>query len=65
MMKRWRGKRDHIRYKDASHLMMGTGPGITKISQAGFTMDFGGTAEGTAAARADAWARVKRFMAEV
>lgn len=63
--KRWRGKRDHIRYPDASHLMMGTGPGVTKWTQGAFTMEFGGTAEGTAKARADAWARVKRFMAEL
>ena len=63
--KRWRGKRDHIRYPDSSHLMMGTGPGITKMGSGAYAIDFGGTAEGTAKARADAWARVKRFLAEV
>ncbi|HYE41783.1 MAG TPA: acyl-CoA thioester hydrolase/BAAT C-terminal domain-containing protein [Caulobacteraceae bacterium] len=63
--KRWRGKRDHIRYPDASHLMMGTGPGITKMGSGAYAIDFGGTAEGTATARADAWARVKAFLGEV
>lgn len=63
--KKWRGRRDHLRWQDASHLMMGTGPGITKITQGNFSMDFGGTPEGTLKARAEAWAKVKEMLGEM
>jgi dienelactone hydrolase len=55
----------NLQFADASHLLMGTGPGITKLTFPGstFTMDFGGTAEGTARARAAAWEASKRFLA--
>lgn len=55
----------NLQFDDASHLLMGTGPGITTLTVPGtnFTMDFGGTAEGTARARAAAWDASKRFLA--
>lgn len=56
---------ENLQFADASHLLMGTGPGIIKLTFPGtsFTMDFGGTAEGTARARAAAWDASKRFLA--
>jgi len=56
---------ENLQYDDASHLLMGTGPGITRFELPGTTIsfDFGGTAEGNARARAAAWAATKRFLA--
>jgi hypothetical protein len=42
-----RGARDHIAYDDASHLLMGPGPGITSFGEGQYRIVFGGTAEGT------------------
>lgn len=55
----------NLQFDDASHLLMGTGPGMTKFQIPGTTMtfDFGGTAEGTTQARQRAWATTKRFLA--
>jgi pimeloyl-ACP methyl ester carboxylesterase len=55
----------NLQFDNASHLLMGTGPGITRLQIPGttFTFDFGGTAEGTARARAEAWAATKAFLA--
>lgn len=41
---------ENLQFTDAGHLLMGTGPGITKFEIPGsnFTFDFGGTAQGTA-----------------
>ncbi|WP_344694047.1 acyl-CoA thioester hydrolase/BAAT C-terminal domain-containing protein [Sphingomonas cynarae] len=57
----------NLTFDDASHLLMGIGPGITKmeVPGAGFTFDFGGTAAGTARARAAAWAASKRLCADL
>ena len=60
-----RGARDHIRYDDASHLLMGPGPGIIRYGQGQYAIEFGGTEEGTRAARDDAWAKALAFMASV
>lgn len=60
-----RGSRDHIRYDDASHLMMGPGPGMTAYGAGAYRIEFGGTAEGTRAARDDAWAKSLAFMGRV
>ncbi|WP_313536070.1 acyl-CoA thioester hydrolase/BAAT C-terminal domain-containing protein [Sphingomonas sp.] len=55
---------DNVQYDDASHLLMGTGPGMTTLQVPGtsFRIEFGGTAEATAKARALAWAATKRFL---
>ncbi len=60
-----RGPRDHIVYEDASHLLMGPGPGTTKMGSGPFSIDFGGSAEGTLRARNDAWAKSKEFLARL
>jgi len=61
---------ENVQYEDASHLLMGFGPAMTELrvndpvtKQYRFTMHFGGTAEGTEAARNAGWARVKEFLA--
>ncbi len=57
---------ENIQYTDASHLLMGFGPGITKI---GFPPDwgfyFGGSAKGTHQARDAGWATAKAFLARI
>lgn len=57
----------NLKFDNASHLLMGTGPGITKFQIPGTTMtfDFGGTAEGNALARREAWTAAKRFLAKI
>jgi dienelactone hydrolase len=60
-----RGPRDHVHYDDASHLMMGPGPGMTAFGSGPYRIEFGGTAEGTRAARDDAWAKALAFMARM
>lgn len=63
---RRRGRKvQNVQFDDASHLLMGTGPGMTKFQIPGTTMtfDFGGSPEGNAKARAEAWATAKRFLA--
>lgn len=55
----------NVQFNDASHLLMGTGPGMTRFEIPGTTMtfDFGGTPEGSTKARAEAWAATKRYLA--
>ena len=54
----------NVQYENASHLLMGFGPGLTELRvNERFTMRFGGTAEGTETARNSGWARVKEFLA--
>src|SRR4051812_980368 len=54
---------ENVQYENASHLLMGFGPGQTEFRVGDrFTIHFGGTAEGTAAARNSGWARVKEFL---
>ncbi|MBW8770744.1 MAG: dienelactone hydrolase family protein [Gemmatimonadetes bacterium] len=54
---------ENVQYENASHLLMGFGPGLTEIRVRNvFTMHFGGTAEGTEAARNAGWARAKEFL---
>lgn len=60
-----RGGRDHIRYDNASHLLMGPGPGMTAFGEGQYRIEFGGTAEGTRAARDDAWAKSLAFVKAV
>ncbi|APH55104.1 Nucleotidyltransferase [Granulibacter bethesdensis] len=54
-------------FDDASHLIMGTGPGMTcfPIPGTSITLDFGGSVEGNTRARAEAWESVKRFLADL
>ena len=57
---------ENVQYEDASHLLMGFGPGITEIRVRNtFTMHFGGTAEGTETARNSGWARAKEFLSRL
>jgi pimeloyl-ACP methyl ester carboxylesterase len=54
---------ENVQYENASHLLMGFGPGLTEIRVTErFAMHFGGTAAGTEAARNAGWARVKEFL---
>ena len=54
-----------LTFDNASHLLMGPGPGMTRFTQGSFTLDFGGTEEGTRYARDTAWAAVKQMLAEL
>jgi uncharacterized protein len=66
-LRKRRGKTrvENLQFDNAAHLLMGTGPGMTKLQFPGtnFTLDFGGTPEGTAQARDAAWDAAKRFLA--
>lgn len=65
---RKRGRRvRNVQFDDASHLLMGTGPGITRFEIPGTTMtfDFGGSPEGNKHARAEAWALAKQYLADL
>jgi dienelactone hydrolase len=57
---------ENVQYEDASHLLMGYGPGITKL---GFpllgSVYFGGSPEGTRKARNAGWAKAKEFLAQI
>jgi dienelactone hydrolase len=54
---------ENVQYENASHLLMGFGPGQTEFRvNERFTMHFGGTAQGTETARNSGWARVKEFL---
>jgi hypothetical protein len=53
---------ENVQYDDASHLLMGFGPGQTEFRAEHFTIHFGGTAEGTERARNAGWARAKEFL---
>ena len=53
---------ENVQYENASHLLMGFGPGQTEFRAPKFTIHFGGTTEGTETARNSGWARVKEFL---
>ena len=54
---------ENVQYENASHLLLGFGPGATEFRVRDvFTIHFGGTAEGTEAARNAGWARAKEFL---
>ncbi|HTU12834.1 MAG TPA: acyl-CoA thioester hydrolase/BAAT C-terminal domain-containing protein [Allosphingosinicella sp.] len=53
----------NLQYDDASHLLMGPGPGMVSFARGDFRIWFGGTEAGTLAARAAAWAETRRFLA--
>lgn len=57
------GRVTSLKFADAGHLLMGTGPGMTRLTfPGGGSFDFGGTAEATARARADGWAASKALL---
>jgi dienelactone hydrolase len=56
---------DNLQFDDASHLLMGFGPGITESRTAQSVMHFGGTQSGTETARNVGWARAKQFLADL
>ena len=57
----------NLQFDDASHLLMGGGPGTTKLDIPGttITFDFGGTPEGNARARHQAWQAAKAFLSSI
>jgi uncharacterized protein len=55
----------NLQFDDASHLLMGSGPGITDSRTAQSIMHFGGTQSGTETARNVGWARAKQFLADL
>ncbi|HEX8661495.1 MAG TPA: acyl-CoA thioester hydrolase/BAAT C-terminal domain-containing protein [Brevundimonas sp.] len=58
---------ENLRLEDASHLLMGTGPGVTRFEVPGssFTVEFGGTPEGTLNGRARAWRALKALLSSL
>jgi len=55
----------NIQFDDASHLLMGPGPGLVHFTRGTFSVHFGGSEAGTLAAREAAWAETKRFLARL
>lgn len=55
----------NLQYDDASHLLMGPGPGVVRFTQGTFSVHFGGSEEGTLKAREAAWAATKDFLAKL
>jgi dienelactone hydrolase len=53
----------NLQYDNASHLLMGPGPGMVSFAQGDFRLWFGGNEAGTLAARNAAWAEARRFLA--
>ncbi len=58
-----RGEVVNLQYDNASHLLMGPGRGLVRFEQGTVRVWFGGTEEGTLAAREDAWGAAKDFLA--
>lgn len=55
-----------LKFADAGHLLMGTGPGMTRLTfPGGGSFDFGGTPDATARARAEAWAASKALLSSL
>lgn len=52
-------------FDDASHLLMGPGQGMVKFTHGAFTVNFGGSEEGTLRAREAAWRAAKQFLADL
>ncbi len=55
----------NVKYDDASHLLMGFGKGQTQLKLPTFTVNFGGSEEGTERARNAGWAEAKAFLAKL
>ncbi|MDM7957137.1 acyl-CoA thioester hydrolase/BAAT C-terminal domain-containing protein [Blastomonas sp.] len=55
----------NLQYDDASHLLMGPGPGLVHFTQGTFSVHFGGSEEGTLRARESAWEQMKLFLAQL
>ena len=56
----------NLQFTDSSHLLMGYGPGIVKLGIPFlFTMDFGGSPEGTRKGRDAGWATAKDFLGRI
>lgn len=54
-----------LRYPNAGHLLMGPGPGRSRLVVPGYVVEFGGTDEGNRAARDDAWAKTLAFLSSL
>lgn len=62
----FRYRAENLQFRDASHLLMGYGPGITRLGLP--FMDsfyFGGSPEGTRIARDAGWAKANAFLARI
>ena len=55
----------HLQFPDASHVLMGFGEAPIRVIGPGFTIELGGSKDGTRAARDSAWSAVLAFLAEV
>ena len=55
----------NLQFDDASHLLMGPGPGVVRFTQGSFTVHFGGSEEGTLRARTVAWKAAKAFLTDL
>lgn len=54
-----------LRYPSAGHLLMGPGPGLSRLVGSGYVVEFGGTDDGNRAARDDAWAKTLAFLSSL
>ncbi|WP_114953074.1 acyl-CoA thioester hydrolase/BAAT C-terminal domain-containing protein [Sphingosinicella terrae] len=52
----------NLQFDDASHLLMGPGPGRVTFRHGDFSIHFGGSEQGTLAARTSAWEAAKTFL---
>ena len=55
----------NLQFDDASHLLMGPGPGVVRFTQGTFSVHFGGSEDGTLRAREAAWAATRRLLASL
>lgn len=55
----------NLQFDDASHLLMGPGPGVVRFTQGTFTVHFGGSEEGTLRARQAAWKAARQLLASL
>jgi dienelactone hydrolase len=52
----------NLKFDNASHNLMGPGPGTVKLKVGSSVIDFGGTEEGTRHARDEGWAATLKFL---
>jgi dienelactone hydrolase len=54
-----------LQFDDASHILMGFGPGPVRVTAGVFTMLLGGSEEGTRTARDEGWAAMLQFLERI
>lgn len=55
----------NLQFDDASHLLMGPGAGVVRVTHGSFSVDFGGSEAGTLHARTSAWTAAKKLLADI